>query len=335
LQNVTEWHHVDADIFHNKIVPAGKPALIRSLCQDWPAVTQCGTSAEATCSYLQRLDTGKPVYTIAAPAEADGRFFYSDDLQGLNFKRGQILLSQVLTQLLNQENQADAHAIAVQALPVRDILPDFENENPIGLIDASVAPTMWVGNQGRVAPHYDVHQNLACVMAGRRRFTLFPPEQAANLYLGPMLNAPGGVPISLVDIWNPNFEQFPRYKEALASAQQAELGPSDAIYIPSLWWHGVASLDPVNVLVNYWWGGISASGLSPNDTLLHGMMSIAALDASQRQAWKTFFDYYVFRSHEDPGAHLPQGLKDIVTSLSPEQSKAVRDFLSQRLDSDK
>jgi len=331
LKKVTECSQVDFETFHSSIVPANEPVLVRSLVGDWPAVEQGRVSAAATCQYLEKLDIGKPVYTIAAPPDAGGRFFYRDDLLGVNFNRGQISLVQVLAQLMAQDDEPGAHSIAVQALPIRESLPEFETENAARLVDASVAPTMWIGNRGLVAPHYDVHRNLACVVSGRRQFILFPPEQVANLYPGPVLNAPGGVPISLVNIWDPDFDKFPGYAAAQDSAQAAILEPGDAIYIPSLWWHGVASLEAVNVLVNYWWGGYTASGISPNDTLLHGMLTIAGLDDTQRQAWRDYFDYYVFRGKADPTAHLPSGINDIVTTLSDDQAKALTELLSQRL----
>lgn len=331
MRKIAEWQQVDFDTFHDEIVPANKPALIRSLVGDWPAVVNSRGSSAATCEYLRRLDNGTPVYTIAAPPSAGGRFFYSDDLEGVNFKRGQIPLAQVLAQLLAQDEETTGHTIAVQALSVREALPDFEGENAMALVDPSVPPTMWIGNRGRVAPHYDVHRNLACVVAGRRKFTLFPPDQIANLYPGPVLGAPGGVPISMVDIWNPNLDAFPRYAEAADASQETILEPGDALYIPSLWWHAVAALESINVLVNYWWGGIGATGISPNDTLLHGILAIAGLEDSQRQAWRDFFEYYVFGTGEDPRAHLPSGINDIITTLSAEQDTAVRAFLSAHL----
>ena len=190
---------------------------------------------------------------------------------------------------------------------------------------------MWIGNRGKVAPHYDVHRNIACVVAGRRRFSLFPPEQIANLYPGPMLGAPGGVPISLVDIWDPDHDAFPRYADAQAASLQAVLEPGDAVYIPALWWHAVESLESINVLVNYWWGGIAESGISPNDSLIHALLAIASLDDEQRRVWREFFDYYVFHTRHGPGAHLPEDLEDIVTSLNPEQARDVRRSLADRL----
>ncbi len=190
---------------------------------------------------------------------------------------------------------------------------------------------MWLGNSAVVAPHFDVHDNVACVVFGRRKFTVFPPDQIANLYVGPTLDAPGGVPISTVDLNQPDLERFPKFAEALEVAQQATLEPGDAIFIPTPWWHAVESLDQINVLINYWWGGLAEDAMSPNHSLLHAMLTIANLSPAQRQSWRHFFDYFVFKTHGDPAAHLPADINDIVTQLSPEQRASVYQFLKDRL----
>ena len=56
-----------------------------------------------------------------------------------------------------------------------------------------------------------------------RRFTFFPPEQLENLYVGPIDFSPAGQPISLVDILNPDYAKFPKYKNAEDAALFADL----------------------------------------------------------------------------------------------------------------
>jgi hypothetical protein len=105
------------------------------------------------------------------------------------------------------------------------------------------------------------------VVSGRRRFTLLPPEQVRNLYLGPLDFAPTPTPISLVSFRSPDFERFPRFHDALAAAEAAELEPGDALYIPSVWWHHVESIGVLNAMVNYWWSAPAADGLSKRSVL--------------------------------------------------------------------
>ena len=61
------------------------------------------------------------------------------------------------------------------------------------------------------------------------------------------------------------------------------------------------------------------------------MMSIANLDQNKRQAWQQYFNYYVFKTSDDPKGHLPNDLKDIVADLSPEQEAELRKFLIKQL----
>ena len=74
-----------------------------------------------------------------------------------------------------------------------------------------IVPRLWLGNAIRVATHYDLMENIGVVVAGRRRFTLFPPDQLANLYMGPLELTPAGTPVSLVDPDAPDLARFPRF----------------------------------------------------------------------------------------------------------------------------
>lgn len=331
MQAIRVWDNVDYDRFHNEIIPLNQPAIIRSVVSDWPTVQAAKQSPNTVVEYLKSFDKNQVISALVGSPDINGRFFYSDDLTDINFQRADITLTIGLERLLAIQSQSDPHAIALQAIQLKQVMPEYKALHPQPLLDSDAEPTMWIGNQATVAPHYDIHDNLACVVAGKRTFTLFPPEQINNLYPGPTLSAPAGVPISMVDMKNPDFKRYPKFKEALNAGFQATLKPGDAVFIPALWWHGVESLDTFNILVNYWWGGNNQNNLSPNDSLLHSMMSIANLDQTKREAWQHFFNYYVFRTHGDPSKHLPADLNDVVTELNPQQATMIRNFLADKL----
>jgi hypothetical protein len=331
LQDIRVWEDVDYARFQNEIVPLNQPAIIRSLVSEWPTVVAAKKSPEAVVDYLKPFDTNFTVPALVGSPDIQGRFFYSDDLTDINFQRADVTLSIGLERLLAIKEKQKPHAIALQAIPLRQVLPGYKASHPQPLLDNSAEPTMWAGNQAIVAPHYDIHDNLACVVAGKRKFTLFPPEQINNLYPGPTLKSPAGVPVSMVDIKDPDFKRYPKYKDALKLGFEGTLEPGDAVYIPALWWHGVESLATFNILVNYWWGGNDEGCLSPNDSLLYSMMSIANLDDKKREAWRHFFNYYVFKTMDNPSEHLPSTLKDVVTELSPDQEAEIRHFLAGKL----
>ena len=136
--------------------------------------------------------------------------------------------------------------------------------------------------------------NLACCMVGRRRFTLFPPDQIANLYPGPLEPTPGGQVVSMVDFRAPDFDRFPRFRDALDAAEVAELEPGDVLFYPAMWWHHVEALDPFNVMINYWWNASPAFMDTPMTTLLHALLSLRDRPEHEKAAWRALFDYYVF-----------------------------------------
>lgn len=331
LAQIKQYDNVTREQFDREIYPQYQPAILKGLVSAWPVVREASQGNQALLDYVRSFDRFEPVYTIVGEPSIRGRFFYSEDLSSVNFQRTQGSITAVLEQLVALGNNPQPHAVAIQAANIKESLPSFDDQHINPLLDDNIAPTLWLGNRATVAPHYDVHDNIACVVSGRRRFTLFPPEQVANLYVGPTLNAPGGVPISLVDLNNPDFETFPKFEHALQSASTATLEPGDAIYIPTPWWHAVESLENINLLINYWWGNLPKHAPSPNHSLMHSMLSIAKLNPAQRESWKHFFDYFVFKQESDPSAHLPESLNDLTTSLTDEQQQQVHEFLRQHL----
>ena len=137
---------------------------------------------------------------------------------------------------------------------------------------------------------------------GRRRFLLFPPEQTANLYPGPMDVTPANVPISMVAMDDRSFDAFRVTAKLSTAALVAELEPGDAIYIPYLWWHGVQSLGRFNVLVNYWWQSRRGCGALPLSCRSWALPSALFRDMppEHRKAWRALYDHYVFQTDGDP-----------------------------------
>ena len=191
--------------------------------------------------------------------------------------------------------------------------------------------SLWLGNRTRTAAHWDLPQNLGCVIAGRRKFTLFPTDQLRNLYVGPLDFTLAGQPISLVDIEKPDFERHRRFREALAVAETAELGPGDALYLPSLWWHAVSSLDEIGAMVNFWWRDGEPPHLTPLNALYHAVITVKDLPPNERSAWRAFFDHYVFGDDGDPAAHLPESARGILGRRTPDLVARVKALLARAL----
>src|SRR5580698_2562185 len=86
-------------------------------------------------------------------------------------------------------------------------------------------------------------------------------------------------------------------------------------------WHKVESTARFNVLVNYWWDAFRSGPDAPYTSMLLSMITIAERPAAERQAWKAFFDHYVFRSHGHPLVHLPTEQHGILGSLKENYGK--------------
>ena len=331
MQKIEEWQNVDRAVFENEIFPANRPAVLRGLLRDWPAVQAGRESQLSVVDYVKRFDAGGAVNAMVGPPEIKGRFFYSEDFKGFNFGSETVSISTALDTLVSLSEDPQPPAIALQALHIPDVMPPFLEDNTMPLLGSDIAPRMWIGNRAMIATHFDNNHNIACVVSGKRRFTVFPPDQVANLYIGPLLRTPGGSPISVVDLRAPDYKKFPRFAQALESAEEAVLEPGDAIYIPILWWHGVESLNPLNILVNYWWNADASMHHKPILSLAHCMALMSGLPADQREVWRTFFDYFAFQADGDPGAHLPSDLRDVMGSLSAADRDQVIAFIAERL----
>jgi hypothetical protein len=305
--------------------------VLKGLVAEWPIVQAGQRDIAEADACLRRFYNDAPATAYFAEPEAGGRIFYNEDLTGFNFTAANVNLNEVLDRLLESHGHAESTTVYVGSTLIDNWLPGFRAENDLIIEGASPLASIWVGNQSRIAAHYDFPDNIACVVAGRRRFTLFPPEQLSNLYVGPLDLTPSGQPISLVDFHNPDFERFPDFKQALAAAQVADLEPGDAIFIPSMWWHHVESLADYNILVNYWWRTTPAYLGTPVNALQHALLSIRGLPPEQRRAWREIFEHYVFGADQSTHAHIPEQSRGILAPMDELTARKLRAQLLNKL----
>lgn len=326
---IAEGRGIDRATFEREIVAGHEPFVMRGLVGDWPLVARAGQSAAALCAHLVESSSRAEVDALMVPPGQSGRIGFSDDGQGFNYVRNRLPLAQVVDQVLRYAQFERPPAVAVQSALVELCAPGLLPARAMPLLDTTVAPRLWFGNAIVTPTHFDESSNIACVAAGERRFTLFPPEQIGNLYVGPIGHSPTGTPISLVDADQPDIVRFPRFAVALAAARRAVLEPGDAIYIPPLWWHHVASRKPVNLLINYWWQSRPVpSGL---DLLLHTMLALKDLPPPQRRAWRALLDHWVFEADEATVSHIWPAQRGVHDPISPARAAQIRAFLRQQL----
>jgi hypothetical protein len=305
------------------------PVVLRGLIKDWPLVIQANLSNQAAQSCLRHHYNQNKVRAFMADAKHQGRFFYNDDLSGFNFNPTTTTFDKVLDSLAEYEELPKPPGLYMGSTSVDHILPGFRSKNDLPAFVDKPLISIWVGNQSKIAAHYDVTDNIACVAAGKRRFTLFPPNQLDNLYIGPLDFTPAGQPASLVDVTQPDLIKYPKFAQAMQHAQVAELEAGDAIFIPSMWWHHVEGLSRFNVLVNYWWRQVDTQIGAPMDALNHALLCIRDLPKAQRDVWRDLFEYYIFAPQEQN--HIPKDKRGVLNPIDEQLARKLRASLVNKL----
>jgi hypothetical protein len=328
---IREVTGIDPRQLPDEILTSTQPLVLRGLVADWPIVRADLASPAASAAYLRKFYRDATITAGLGKADIGGRFFYNDDLSELNFKLVRAKLDSVLDEIEKHRDDPTPPALYVASTTVDTCLPGFRAENDLGFGGRNPLASVWIGNRTRVAAHFDLPDNIACVAAGHRRFTLFPPQALPNLYVGPLDFTPAGQAISLVDFAQPDLATFPRFAEAIKQARVAELGPGDALFIPSMWWHHVEALDSFNVLINYWWRQSPDYMDSPVGALMMAIMCVRDLPREQRDAWRAHFDHYVFDADEATFAHVPAAARRMLAPMDEDMVREVRAKLLKRL----
>jgi len=319
---------------YDDLMAAGQPAILKGLVRDWPLV-RTGSPVEAA-AYLKSFYQGRPVVVFIDQPEHKGRFGYTEDVTQLDFESDRGLLDEYLDIIIALLDEDEAPTFYIGSTDVDTFLPGFRAANDLVLnhpMFEANPPLVgaWIGNRSTALAHYDMSNNIACCLVGRRRFTLFPPDQIHNLYPGPLEPTPGGQVLTMTNINKPDFERFPGLREALEAGEVADLEPGDMLFYPAMWWHEVEAMDGFNVMVNYWWNTSPQYMDTPQNTLLHALLSLRDRPEHEKQAWRAVFDYYVFGPADRAGAHLPEAARGYLGPMDELKARRLRAQLLRKL----
>lgn len=319
-----------------ELFASNQPVLLKGLVKSWPLVKVSPSSPQQMMNELEQHYSGRPMSVYKGASQIKAKFGYNEACNGFNFTSERLTIPQVFDTIRSQLSQSEHDYLYINSLNLHDGFPDldkthqlnfdhpeFHNNTPVAKI--------WLGTESVAAAHFDQPKNIACCVYGKRRFTLFPPDQIQNLYPGPLTPTPGGQVVTMADITEPNFERFPKLRKALESAYVVDLEPSDALYYPNMWWHQVQAFERFNVMVNFWWMTAEPHMGNPMDLLLHGLMNLRDRPSTEKEAWKALFEYYVFGDAKVVREHLPVESHGPFAAMDYQLARRIRGMLLNNL----
>ena len=329
IQQITELSSKDPDLIREGF-QSGRPFIVRQLHSEWILVKKGKESETELKKYLHECSLKRDfVYAIGEP-EQNGKIFYNKDM-GVNFVERKAALKTVLGYFDEIREAEEDVALYLSSLEIHKYFENLLTETPSYLNENQYRAGLWIGNKIQVPLHNDFPNNVACVIGGRRKFTLIPPNQFENLYVGPIDFTPAGRAVSMVDLQNPDLDKYPKFAVALEHALTAELSPGDIIYIPSMWWHAVEGLDDFNVLLNFWWRENPTFLGGPDAAMKLAIATIRDLPHQEKQHWKQLFEYYIFNNSEENIAHIPEKSRGVLGRINSDLARKIKSYLLEVL----
>jgi ribosomal protein L16 Arg81 hydroxylase len=211
--------------FYNTYFKTQTPVVIEHLIDDWPAYNKWDFS------YIKEIAGEKTV-----PLYDDRPVSHKD---GFNEAHTKMKMSDYIDLL---ESKPTNYRIFLYNLmkEVPQLYNDFKWPE-IGLRLVKQLPMLFFGGENaKVFMHFDIDYSniLHFHFHGKKRCILFTPDETKNLYK---------VPYSLIsrediDFDNPDFEKFPKLKEAKGFV--CELNHGETLYMPEGYWHYMKYVTP-------------------------------------------------------------------------------------------
>ncbi|EFC44270.1 predicted protein, partial [Naegleria gruberi] len=273
--------------FVHHYISANKPVIFRNALEGWPA------SEKWNVEYLKQVLSDKEISVACTPngkadAVHEGKFIkpmevkmkFNQFMQFMTNKRRFNNLPDKEEEEFNGMNSWNTifyaqHQNSSLTKEFQELMQDVPEQLGFAVRAFNNLPdavNLWIGDgQSTSSLHKDPYENIYCVLAGKKIFTLYPPTDVVNVpYKNyneahyhfednewKIVDEDTQVPWIDVDPDKQTREEiiqvYPRYKHA--TPFKVEIGPGDALYLPSLWLHQVAqdhNEEGVVVAVNYW-----------------------------------------------------------------------------------
>jgi hypothetical protein len=311
-----------------RLLDSHRPAILEGAVDHWPIMAGVRDEAERMRYLVDRVGDNSVSYA-ELPAKYDGLLSYrDDDSQDPNFRTVKGTFREFCSLIQNDLGGADSRVRYLQSISIAQDFPSLRPELDLALtteLQEKGSPRIWIGNGGqRTATHYDTAHNFACVVAGTKRFMIFPPEQLSNLYLGSMSKTPAGTPVSVVDPRAPDLDKYPRFRKAIEAAVVVEVKAGEVLFLPAYWFHYVETVGPT-ILINFWWDDVAVRQVSGSwDCFKHALLTIRQLPRERRDIFKSYFDHFVFCQSGDPYAHLPTDKQGWAGALTKQSELVLR-----------
>lgn len=236
------------ELLLSRYVNRGRPVVITDVGRDWPALKQW------TPSYLGRSfgDVRVHVRGSRVGLRDIGDLPLSEYIDWLLEARLGIRDGRPASPLLAPYHASHAvkpyvayDAALMQTELRRDL--EFGPLLPKGYYFRTTR--CWIGPEGTATPlHFDSWGfNFFYQVFGRKRFILFGPDETHLLYPSDVFEF--NTVYSRVSVPRPDYERFPRFKEAHPVC--VTLNPGEILVLPRCWWHDVEALE-TSISVNCW-----------------------------------------------------------------------------------
>jgi ribosomal protein L16 Arg81 hydroxylase len=242
---------IDAHAFSAARFTEHTPAIIVGAMDEWPAMGKW--SPDYLASVLQDRE-------VRIAVSKSHKYDYNpatSAFENLTQFRKEAMGFAAFVEKIHNAAAAGEHYYLMQR-PIQNDFPELVPDvvRPRWIQDKKkVDVNLWVGSAGNVTQmHYDRDENFLAEVQGSKHIRLFDPEQTELLYPYPKDSVM--YYLSYVDCDNPDYEKFPKFREA--RAWEGVLNPGEILYLPARWWHQVRSLQDA-ISVNFWWAPAKAA----------------------------------------------------------------------------